>query len=203
MHHGASPNTTNVVSERFIMICYMLKRILSSKFKSHISCKGKAPIADLFFCVCVLQRGETALHMAARAGQADVVRYLLKNGAKVETKSKVRTTGATISHCEKQKEQTNSGNRCPLLRRTTRQRCISQVGWEKSTSSSSCCSAAPLLTPPPPQATPPFIWLPVKDTKMLLSCCWKTVPPFPPQPRWVKRRAAFLDTFYHNQNTET
>lgn len=29
--------------------------------------------------------------MAARAGQADVVRYLLKNGAKVETKSKVRT----------------------------------------------------------------------------------------------------------------
>lgn len=27
--------------------------------------------------------------MAARAGQADVVRYLLKNGAKVETKSKV------------------------------------------------------------------------------------------------------------------
>ncbi|MEQ2217031.1 hypothetical protein XENOCAPTIV_030847, partial [Xenoophorus captivus] len=34
-------------------------------------------------------RGETALHMAARAGQADVVRYLLKNGAKVDTKSKV------------------------------------------------------------------------------------------------------------------
>lgn len=30
--------------------------------------------------------------MAARAGQADVVRYLLKNGAKVETKSKVRTS---------------------------------------------------------------------------------------------------------------
>lgn len=37
----------------------------------------------------MFQRGETALHMAARAGQADVVRYLLKNGAKVETKSKV------------------------------------------------------------------------------------------------------------------
>lgn len=42
----------------------------------------------------VFQRGETALHMAARAGQADVVRYLLKNGAKVETKSKVRTRGS-------------------------------------------------------------------------------------------------------------
>lgn len=41
--------------------------------------------------------------MAARAGQADVVRYLLKNGAKVETKSKVRTAVAIISHFEKQK----------------------------------------------------------------------------------------------------
>ena len=40
-------------------------------------------------CVCVFQRGETALHMAARAGQADVVQYLLQNGAKVETKAKV------------------------------------------------------------------------------------------------------------------
>lgn len=50
-------------------------------------------------CFCVTQRGETALHMAARAGQADVVRYLLKNGAKVETKSKVRTMSRIISHC--------------------------------------------------------------------------------------------------------
>lgn len=50
-------------------------------------------------CFCVSQRGETALHMAARAGQADVVRYLLKNGAKVETKSKVRTMNHIISHC--------------------------------------------------------------------------------------------------------
>lgn len=37
--------------------------------------------------------------MAARAGQADVVRYLLKNGAKVETKSKVRTMSLIINHC--------------------------------------------------------------------------------------------------------
>lgn len=48
-------------------------------------------------CFCVFQRGETALHMAARAGQADVVRYLLKNGAKVETKSKVRTMSLLIT----------------------------------------------------------------------------------------------------------
>lgn len=36
--------------------------------------------------------------MAARAGQADVVRYLLKNGAKVETKSKVRRMSLIINH---------------------------------------------------------------------------------------------------------
>lgn len=49
--------------------------------------------------VCVFQRGETALHMAARAGQADVVRYLLQNGANVETKAKVsRGQGALHTH---------------------------------------------------------------------------------------------------------
>lgn len=42
--------------------------------------------------------------MAARAGQADVVRYLLKNGAKVETKSKVRTPSLVINHCVGEKK---------------------------------------------------------------------------------------------------
>lgn len=69
-HHGASPNTTNVVS-----------------LLGHAHSQQEAvPLSDASVS---LQRGETALHMAARAGQADVVRYLLKNGAKVETKSKV------------------------------------------------------------------------------------------------------------------
>lgn len=54
--------------------------------------------------LCLFQRGETALHMAARAGQADVVRYLLKNGAKVETKSKVRTLSHMINHCVRGKK---------------------------------------------------------------------------------------------------
>ena len=40
-------------------------------------------------CVRVLQRGETALHMAARAGQSNVVRYLVQNGARVDAKAKV------------------------------------------------------------------------------------------------------------------
>lgn len=43
-----------------------------------------------FLCVSVcLQRGETALHMAARAGQSNVVRYLIQNGARVDAKAKV------------------------------------------------------------------------------------------------------------------
>lgn len=35
------------------------------------------------------QRGETALHMAARAGQAEVVRCLLRNGALVDARARV------------------------------------------------------------------------------------------------------------------
>lgn len=45
----------------------------------------------------MLQRGETALHMAARAGQSEVVRYLLQNGAQVEAKAKVsQKTGLIV-----------------------------------------------------------------------------------------------------------
>lgn len=63
---------------------------LRSQFYAH---------AKISLLLCVLQRGETALHMAARAGQADVVRYLLKNGAKVETKSKVKELSFIINRC--------------------------------------------------------------------------------------------------------
>lgn len=41
------------------------------------------------FCVCVFQRGESALHMAARAGQMEVVRCLLRNGALVDAMARV------------------------------------------------------------------------------------------------------------------
>lgn len=37
-----------------------------------------------------MQRGETALHMAARAGQVEVVRCLLRNGAMVDARARVR-----------------------------------------------------------------------------------------------------------------
>lgn len=50
-----------------------------------------------FACVCVFQRGETALHMAARAGQSNVVRYLVQNGARVDAKAKVMCARACAS----------------------------------------------------------------------------------------------------------
>lgn len=40
--------------------------------------------------VSFAQRGETALHMAARAGQVEVVRCLLRNGAMVDARARVR-----------------------------------------------------------------------------------------------------------------
>ena len=36
-------------------------------------------------------RGETALHLAARANQTDVMRILLRNGAQVDARARVRT----------------------------------------------------------------------------------------------------------------
>lgn len=41
------------------------------------------------FSVFAYQRGETALHMAARAGQMEVVRCLLRNGALVDAMARV------------------------------------------------------------------------------------------------------------------
>jgi len=35
-------------------------------------------------------RGETALHLAARANQTDVMRILLRNGAQVDARARVR-----------------------------------------------------------------------------------------------------------------
>lgn len=40
------------------------------------------------------QRGETALHMAARAGQMEVVRCLLRNGALVDAMARVSQPSA-------------------------------------------------------------------------------------------------------------
>lgn len=53
----------------------------------HASCFLELPLIDFPYGP---QRGETALHMAARSGQAEVVRYLVQDGAQVEAKAKVR-----------------------------------------------------------------------------------------------------------------
>ena len=39
---------------------------------------------------CQTVRGETALHLAARANQTDIIRILLRNGANVDAKARVR-----------------------------------------------------------------------------------------------------------------
>lgn len=55
------------------------------------------------YSVFGLQRGETALHMAARAGQMEVVRCLLRNGALVDAMARVSQLSPsqliTISFC--------------------------------------------------------------------------------------------------------
>lgn len=40
----------------------------------------------------VTVRGETPLHLAARANQIDIIRILLRNGAKVDARARVSST---------------------------------------------------------------------------------------------------------------
>ena len=40
---------------------------------------------------CCLQKGNTALHIASLAGQEDVIKVLVQNGAKVNVQSQVFT----------------------------------------------------------------------------------------------------------------
>jgi len=42
-------------------------------------------------------RGETALHLAARANQTDIIRVLLRNGATVDARARVRTAPSSSS----------------------------------------------------------------------------------------------------------
>ena len=43
-------------------------------------------------------RGETPLHLAARANQTDVMRILLRNKADVNAKARVRTNMLVLKH---------------------------------------------------------------------------------------------------------
>ena len=44
-------------------------------------------------------RGETPLHLAARANQTDIIRILLRNGAKVDARARVSIMLESISRC--------------------------------------------------------------------------------------------------------
>lgn len=42
-------------------------------------------------------RGETPLHLAARANQTDIIRILLRNGAQVDARARVRVNPSSIN----------------------------------------------------------------------------------------------------------
>lgn len=42
-------------------------------------------------------RGETPLHLAARANQTDIIRILLRNGAQVDARARVRVNPTLVS----------------------------------------------------------------------------------------------------------
>jgi len=46
-------------------------------------------MTDIYLLACWLQKGNTALHIASLAGQEDVIRVLVQNGAKVNVQSQV------------------------------------------------------------------------------------------------------------------
>ena len=46
-------------------------------------------------------RGETPLHLAARANQTDIIRILLRNGAKVDATARVRKMDSWDSWIER------------------------------------------------------------------------------------------------------
>lgn len=54
---------------------------------------GIFPPLPYHFILFLVQKVETPLHMAARAGHTDVAKYLLQNKAKANAKAKVGTEG--------------------------------------------------------------------------------------------------------------
>lgn len=97
LQSGASPDVCNIVSLLHKGACLKAQR-------------GVSEGSVLFD----LQRGETALHMAARAGQVEVVRCLLRNGAMVDARARVRPRprprprgrGRQLTTCPPQEDQT-------------------------------------------------------------------------------------------------
>lgn len=100
--------------------------------------------------VCCVQRGETALHMAARAGQVEVVRCLLRNGAMVDARARV---SLMLRTCEMGNLPSFTDKSSHGLRRTRLPSTLPPV-WEKRRLSSCFCSTWPIPMLPRPTATP-------------------------------------------------
>lgn len=97
LQNGASPDIRNIVSMHVIDSIW--RNTDSGNFSTSLSksqvqqlCSWQCwnnllTLITVLFYLC--QRGETALHMAARAGQMEVVRCLLRNGALVDAMARV------------------------------------------------------------------------------------------------------------------
>lgn len=139
-----------------------------------------------FFCrrpsLSCDQRGETALHMAARAGQVEVVRCLLRNGAMVDARARVRRLSiSAFMSCFFLRYKWNYHHfntmpslsfHCGVCRRTRLLFTLRHV-WEKQRSFSCCCSTWPILTLPPPMATLPFTSQPGRGRWRRPLCFWR------------------------------
>lgn len=173
-------------------------------------------LITVLFYLC--QRGETALHMAARAGQMEVVRCLLRNGALVDAMARVsqlslfplffffpflRQTHFSLLHRSYSLLSSGFLPSFTLIcatflffnpRRTRRPFTLPLV-WEKQILSSYCYSIWLTQMLPPPTATPPCTFLPGRGSLRLLLCCWRLEPHIPCPQRWVSVRMRCVITF--------
>lgn len=90
LQNGASPDVRNIVSgdKDTFFICHYFSANTPRPFLCTFMCSAQC-LKDNQCSAFAYQRGETALHMAARAGQMEVVRCLLRNGALVDAMARV------------------------------------------------------------------------------------------------------------------
>uniref|UniRef100_A0A671RU72 Ankyrin-3-like n=1 Tax=Sinocyclocheilus anshuiensis TaxID=1608454 RepID=A0A671RU72_9TELE len=91
LKHGASIQAVTEVREQDFFFSEYLLYICRACFTMHFDLNSLITLNGRNF------RGETALHMAARAGQANVVKFLVANGADVDAKAKDDQTPLHIS----------------------------------------------------------------------------------------------------------
>uniref|UniRef100_A0A671RU59 Ankyrin-3-like n=1 Tax=Sinocyclocheilus anshuiensis TaxID=1608454 RepID=A0A671RU59_9TELE len=95
LKHGASIQAVTEVREQDFFFSEYLLYICRACFTMHFDLNSLITLNGRNFAYVF--RGETALHMAARAGQANVVKFLVANGADVDAKAKDDQTPLHIS----------------------------------------------------------------------------------------------------------